>query len=200
MTSFESISDIYLLFFNQRLSFKQSWEEETTKVEITENSTVVWKTLIPDFERFLPFIHSSNKNLLSAYFFTRRCAGLGTENIMVNKTTFWGGDKLPRKCEMCRIVIIKQGAVIENTRGEGVRRLGVGRLHREDCWNWNMKNKLIGRGTASSKTPRQQRSLIWSKNPGWGCSCEWMKSTFYQLPPGDTIENKSSVGVSYPLI
>lgn len=33
---------------------------------------------------------------------------------MVNKTAFWGRDRLPQKCEMCKIATSKQGARTEN--------------------------------------------------------------------------------------
>lgn len=42
------------------------------------------------------------------------CAGPGTETMRVNKTAFWGGDRLPQRSEMGRTVPCPLGAGIEN--------------------------------------------------------------------------------------
>lgn len=49
----------------------------STKLEIIQNSTVVWKTVILGFERFLLIIHQVVKYLLSAYFLQGAALALG---------------------------------------------------------------------------------------------------------------------------
>lgn len=65
---------------------------------------------------------------------------------MVNKTAFWGGDRLPQKCEMCRMAAGKQGAM---NVGQAWR-AGEGLLW-EGCWNQKVKNESIGRGTEAPR-------------------------------------------------
>lgn len=71
MTSFEPISDIYLLFFpfNQSLSFKPFEKErrQSTKLEIIGNSTVVWETVIPDFGKI--FTNPSGRQVAAGAYF-----------------------------------------------------------------------------------------------------------------------------------
>ena len=51
---------------------------------------------------------------------------------MVNKAAFWGGDRRPQKCEMCKIVTSKQGATTENI-GRAEEGLLCGGLLKLEC-------------------------------------------------------------------
>lgn len=148
---------------------------------------------------YYSFIHSSVWQVFTdCIFFIGHYACPGTDNIMVNKTAFWGGDSLPRNMKRAKFLQLSKVLWRRVLAGQSSGRLGqvcIGKVAETRIWRTRASAE-----EQLAQTPRQKKSLIWSRNPWWDQLWVTRRADTFHLPSGDAIGKKRLIGVSRLLV